>query len=59
MASQCLSVHATEATVIEKVGNKHVLRSKKTGKVLGTHSSYKKALAQERAIQVAKKKKSK
>jgi hypothetical protein len=45
--------------VIEKVGSKQVLRSKRTGKVLGTHSSYEKALAQERAIQVAKKKKAK
>jgi hypothetical protein len=40
--------------VIEKRGKKVVLRSRKTGKVLGTHSSRKKALAQERAIQISK-----
>jgi hypothetical protein len=40
--------------MIEKKGSKYVLRSKKTGKVLGTHPTKEKALAQERAIQVAK-----
>ena len=40
--------------VISKQGSKWVLKSKKTGKVLGTHDSKAQALAQERAIQIAK-----
>jgi hypothetical protein len=40
--------------MIEKKGSKYVLRSKKTGKVLGTHPDKKKALAQEQAIEIAK-----
>jgi hypothetical protein len=43
-----------ERKMISKKGDKFVLRSKKTGKVLGTHASKKKALAQERAIQISK-----
>jgi hypothetical protein len=40
--------------VIKKQGSRYVLRSIKTGKKLGTHPSRKAALAQERAIQIAK-----
>lgn len=39
---------------IRKQGDKYVLKSKSGGKTLGTHSSKKKALSQERAIQAAK-----
>ncbi len=40
--------------MISKKDGRYVLRSRKTGKVLGTHPSKKKAMAQERAIQAAK-----
>jgi hypothetical protein len=40
--------------VIEKRGNKWVLVSKTTGKVLGTHATRQEAVAQEKAIQISK-----
>lgn len=40
--------------MISKRGKKWVLRSKKTGKVLGTHSSREGAIKQEQAIEIAK-----
>jgi hypothetical protein len=40
--------------VIEKQGGKYVLKSKKTGKVLGRHESKAKAEKQERAVQASK-----
>lgn len=43
--------------MIVKKGDKYVLKAKSTGKVLGTHDTKKKALAQERAIQASKNKK--
>ena len=43
--------------MIKKQGNKYVLVSKHTGKVLGRHSSRADALAQERAVQISKAKK--
>lgn len=39
---------------IQKRGSKYVLKSKKTGKTLGTHESKTKAERQERAIQISK-----
>jgi hypothetical protein len=39
---------------IKKSGGKYKLVSKKTGKVLGTHSSKEKAKRQERAVQASK-----
>ena len=46
-------MHARDMTV-QKKGSGYVLRSRKTGKVLGTHRSRKGAARQERAIQAAK-----
>ena len=43
--------------MIRKSGDKFVLVSKLTGKVLGRHSSRKAAQQQERAIHVSKRKK--
>lgn len=40
--------------MIKKKGSKHVLVSRKTGRVLGTHDTKEGALAQERAIQISK-----
>ena len=40
--------------MIQKRHGKYVLKSKKTGKVLGRHASKAKAEKQERAIQAAK-----
>ena len=40
--------------MIRKRGNKWILYTKDGSKKLGTHSSKKKALAQERAIQISK-----
>jgi hypothetical protein len=40
--------------VIRKVGTKFKLKSKSTGKTLGTHSSRAAAARQERAIQASK-----
>ena len=45
--------------MIRKVGNKYCLYSKSTGKLLGCHKTKKEALAQERAIQIAKHKRKK
>lgn len=45
--------------MIRKQGNKYVLISKTTGRVLGTHNSRKEAEAQEAAINIAKHKRSK
>jgi len=42
---------------IKKEGSKWVLRSKKTGKVLGRHKTKSGALRQERAIKASQKKK--
>ena len=44
---------------IRKEGGKHVLRSKKTGKALGKHTSRKDAVKQEQAIHIAKAKRKK
>lgn len=43
--------------VIRKEGGKYVVRSHKTGRKLGTHSSKKKAESQLRAIEASKKRK--
>jgi len=40
--------------VIEKQGGKYVLRSKKTGKLLGKHETKAAAQKQERAVQASK-----
>ena len=40
--------------VIERQGGKYVLKSRKTGKLLGKHASKAKAEKQERAVQAAK-----
>jgi len=40
--------------MIKKQGNKYILVSKSTGKVLGRHSSRIDALKQEKAIQISK-----
>lgn len=40
--------------MIQKKGNKYVLKTKDGSRVLGTHSSKKKALLQERAINNSK-----
>ena len=45
--------------MITKKGSKYVLKSKSTGKVLGTHDTKADALKQERAIQASKNKRSK
>lgn len=43
--------------IIRKQKGKYVLRSKKTGKVLGKHKTKKEAIAQEQAIEISKHKK--
>jgi len=40
--------------MISKEGNKYILRSKKTGKVLGKHSTRAEAMKQETAINISK-----
>ena len=40
--------------MIRKKGSKWVLKSRKTGKTLGTHSSKQGAIKQEQAIEIAK-----
>jgi len=40
--------------MIKKEGKHYVLRSRKTGKVLGKHSSKQGAIKQEQAIEIAK-----
>lgn len=42
---------------IKKEGSQYVLRSKKTGKVLGKHKTKAEAIKQEQAIEIAKHKK--
>ena len=41
-------------SMISKEGNKYILRSKKTGKVLGKHISRAAAMKQEAAIEISK-----
>lgn len=45
--------------MIERKGKKFILKSKGTGKLLGTHETKKEALAQEQAININKAKKKK
>ncbi len=45
--------------MIKKRGDKYVLVSKKTGKVLGTHPTREAAVKQEQAIEISKHKKGK